>query len=145
MKSVQTVKIISCFWEYLLTGTQTNKIERGKRWKWPLHLPQSSSPKKRTYLYKSNHWRCSVKKSVLKIFARFTGKDLCWSFFLIKSQTHRSATLLKRDSQVFSCEICKIVRSTCFEEHLQTTASIHNNLSIIFCSLRLYIIQKLSL
>ena len=28
--------------------------------------------------------RCSVKKVVLKNFADFTGKHLCWSLFLIK-------------------------------------------------------------
>ena len=33
---------------------------------------------------KSSHCRCSLKKYVLKNFANFTGKHLCWSFFLIK-------------------------------------------------------------
>ena len=32
---------------------------------------------------RSSHWRCSIKKVVLKNFAIFTGKHLCWSFFLI--------------------------------------------------------------
>ena len=32
---------------------------------------------------RNNHQRCSVKKVVLKYFAIFTGKHLCWSFFLI--------------------------------------------------------------
>ena len=31
--------------------------------------------------YRSSHRRCSVKKGVLKNFANFTGKHLCWSFF----------------------------------------------------------------
>ena len=35
---------------------------------------------------KSSHWRCSIKKVVLKNFAIFTGKHLCWSTFLIKLQ-----------------------------------------------------------
>ena len=35
---------------------------------------------------RSNHQRCSVKKAVLKYFAIFTGKHLCWSLFLIKFQ-----------------------------------------------------------
>ena len=34
---------------------------------------------------------------VLKNFANFTGKHLCWSLFLIRLQG-RPATLLKRDS-----------------------------------------------
>ena len=39
------------------------------------------------------------KKVVLKNFAIFTEKRLCWSLFLIKLQAWRSATLLKRDSK----------------------------------------------
>ena len=35
---------------------------------------------------------------VLKNFANFTGKDLCWSFFLLKLQAQRTATLLKPGS-----------------------------------------------
>ena len=35
---------------------------------------------------KSSHRRCSVKKGVLRNFAKFTGKHLCQSLFLIKLQ-----------------------------------------------------------
>ena len=35
---------------------------------------------------KSSRQRCSGKKGVLKNFANFTGKCLCWSLFLIKLQ-----------------------------------------------------------
>ena len=35
---------------------------------------------------------------VLKIFANFTGKHLCWSLFFTKLQAFRPATLLKIDS-----------------------------------------------
>ena len=38
------------------------------------------------------------KKAVLKNFAIFTGKHLCWSVFFIKWQNFSPATLLKRDS-----------------------------------------------
>ena len=38
------------------------------------------------------------KKSILRNFAIFTGKHLCWSLFLIKLQAFKSAILLKRDS-----------------------------------------------
>ena len=38
------------------------------------------------------------KKAVLKNFSILTGKHLCWSLFLIKLWSFRSATLLKRDS-----------------------------------------------
>ena len=51
---------------------------------------------------KTVHFRSSClqvfnKIGVLKNFARFTGKHLCWSIFLIKLQRFRSATSLKRD------------------------------------------------
>ena len=36
--------------------------------------------------YRSSHHRCFCKKGVLKSFANFTGKHLCWSLFLIKLQ-----------------------------------------------------------
>ena len=48
--------------------------------------------------YRSSYRRCSIKKAVLKNFAIFTGKHLCWGLFLIKLQVSRPATLLKRDS-----------------------------------------------
>ena len=51
-------------------------------------------------LYKSSHQRCSVKKGVLRNFAKFTGKHLCQSLFFNK-----------------------VAGNTFFTEHLQTTAS----------------------
>ena len=37
-------------------------------------------------------------------------------------QAFRPATLLKRDSQVLTCEICRIFQNTYFDEHLRATA-----------------------
>ena len=55
------------------------------------------------------------KKSVLKSFAKFSGKHLCQSLFFNKLSGLRPATLLKNKlTQVFSCEFCKILESTCF-------------------------------
>ena len=34
-----------------------------------------------THFNRSSHRRCSLKTAVLKNFAIFTGKRLCWSFF----------------------------------------------------------------
>ena len=69
--------------------------------------------------FRSNHQRCSIKKVILKNFAIFTRKHLCWSLFLIKLppglQLYKKETL----TQVFSCEYYE----TCFEEHLQTAAT----------------------
>ena len=60
--------------------------------------------------YRSSHWRCSVRKGALKNFTNFTGKQLCWSLFLLSCQP----------------PVCKIFKKrfqhSC-EEHLQVTAS----------------------
>ena len=39
--------------------------------------------------YKSSNRRYSIKKTVLKNFAIFTGRHLCWSLFLIKLMDFR--------------------------------------------------------
>ena len=49
------------------------------------------------------------KKAVFKKSSILTGKQLCWSLFLVKLQAIRSVTLLKEIlTQVFVCEYCKI-------------------------------------
>ena len=45
---------------------------------------------------RSSHRRCSVKKGVLRNFAKFTGKHLYQSLFFNKIAGLRSATLLKK-------------------------------------------------
>ena len=50
------------------------------------------------------------KKAAVKNFAIFTGKHLCWSFYLVKLW-------------IFSCEYCAIFKNTYFEEQLSTAAS----------------------
>ena len=47
---------------------------------------------------RSSHWNSSVKKGVFRNFASFTGRQLCWSLFLIELQTFRPAVLLEIDS-----------------------------------------------
>ena len=73
--------------------------------------------------YRSSHPRCSIKKAVFKIFAIFTGKQLCWSLFLIICSV--PATLLKRDSNtgVFLWILQKFLGAPFFIEHLRTTVS----------------------
>ena len=72
----------------------------------------------------SNHQRCSVKKGVLKKIANFTGKHLCWSFFLIKLQL-----------RLLSYEICEIFKNTYFEEHLRTTTAKSSEKNRDYCHL----------
>ena len=57
-----------------------------------------------------------MKKSVLKNFTNFTGRQLCCGFFLIKWQAFWHATLLKRGpSPGFPCEYLEIFKNTYFE------------------------------
>ena len=46
--------------------------------------------------FRSSHRRCSVKKGVLRNFAKFTGKHLCQSLFFNKVAGLRPETLLKK-------------------------------------------------
>ena len=39
--------------------------------------------------FKSSHQRCSIRRTIFRNFAIFTGKHLCWSLFLIKLQIFR--------------------------------------------------------
>ena len=62
------------------------------------------------------------KKSLLKNFAKFTGKHLNQNLFFDKGlQFFKKKKAL---AQVFSCEHCKISKSSSFTEHLRTTASV---------------------
>ena len=56
------------------------------------------------------------KIGVLKDFANFTGKHLCWSLFLIKVLTN---FIKNSPIQVFSCEMWKNFKNTFSTEHLQ--------------------------
>ena len=69
---------------------------------------------------RSNHGKCSIKKGVLRNFAKFTGKHLRWMSGLM------SATLLKKRLQHMRSPVnfAKFLRTPFFTEHLRTTASI---------------------
>ena len=71
---------------------------------------------------RSSHPRCSIKKGVLKNFAKFTGKHQCQSLFFNKVD---SETL----TQMFASEFCEIFKNTLFTVHLWTTASHPENFS----------------
>ena len=45
---------------------------------------------------RSSHRRCSLKSSVTKNFANFTGKHHCWRLFLINLLAKRPAPILKK-------------------------------------------------
>ena len=64
------------------------------------------------------------KICVAENFAKPTGKNLCWSLFLIKLQTS-SLQLCQNGTpaQVFSHQFCEISSVTFFKEYLQEAAS----------------------
>ena len=64
--------------------------------------------------YRNSHQRCSVRKRVLRNFAKFTGKHLCQSLFFNNK---------KALAQMFSCEFCEISKNPFFIKRLQETAS----------------------
>ena len=66
------------------------------------------------FIQKRRRWRCSVKKGVIRNFAKFTGKHLCQKLFFKKESL----------AQVFSSEFCEISKNTFFTEHVWTTASV---------------------
>ena len=59
---------------------------------------------------RSSQQRSSIKKVVLKIFAKFTRKYLCQILFFNKVEGLRAATLLKRDPG--TGEFCEISKNT---------------------------------
>ena len=72
------------------------------------------------YILRSSHQRRFAKNGVLKNFAKFTEKHLCWSLFLIK--LHK-LYWKETPTQMFSCEFCDNFKNTYLEEHLQMVAS----------------------
>ena len=80
---------------------------------------------------RSNHRRCSVKKGVLRNFAKFTGKHLCQSLFF-NQVAGGTCNLIKKETlaQVFSCEFCEIFKNTFFTEHVWATASLPRSNSV---------------
>ena len=66
-------------------------------------------------LFRNSHQRCSIKKDVLKNFAKFTGKHLCQSLFFNK--------VVGFLVQVFSCDFCEMLKNAFFTEQLRVAAS----------------------
>ena len=59
------------------------------------------------------HSEVFCEKGVFRSFAKFTGKHLCQSLFLINFQASTcNFTKNKTLTQVFSCEFCKISKNT---------------------------------
>ena len=50
-------------------------------------------------IFRSSHWRCSIKKAILKHFVIFTGKHLCRGLFFNKVAGHQACNFIKRRLQ----------------------------------------------
>ena len=100
---------LSLSWFYLL---QWKPLENEKRSSF--HLTSSFRSEDTEAVVQ----RCSVRKSVLRNFVKFTAKHLCQSPFFNK-------VFIKKEilAQVFSWEFCEISKNTFFAELLWTTAS----------------------
>ena len=66
-----------------------------------------------TWIGRSRHRRCSIKKGVLGNFAKFTGKHLCQRLFFNKVTGLRPATLLKKSlwNTCFPVNFTKFLRT----------------------------------
>ena len=78
---------------------------------------------------------CSLRKRVLRNFAKFTGKSLCQSLFLNKVAGLRPATLLKKSlwHRCFPVNFAKFIR----------TSFLQNTLGGCFCLIHFSYLQTL--
>ena len=79
-----------------------------------------------TSLDRSSHRRCSVRKGVLRNFAKYTGKRLCPGLFFNKDA---ACNFIKKETlaQVFSYEFCEISKNNFFTGPLCATVSTHKD------------------
>ena len=77
------------------------------------------------WISRSSHQRCSMKKTVLTNFAKFTGKHLRQSLFCNEVARLRPATLLKKRlwHRCFPVNFAKFLSAPFFTEHFRETAS----------------------
>ena len=80
-------KMDSFEWRYFLNGLISKYVHitsaKSRKTLNTIRIKNLGQEKQKVF-----HRRCSIKKMFLKI-AKFTGKHLCWSLFLIKLQTWR--------------------------------------------------------
>ena len=76
-------------------------------------------------MYSSSHRRCSVRKGVLRNFAKFTGKQMCQGLFFNKVAGLRlqACNFMKKEALAIPVNFAKFPRTPFFTEHLQAAAS----------------------
>ena len=75
--------------------------------------------------WRSSHRWCSLKKGVLRNFAKFIGKHICQRLFSNKVAGLRRATSLRKSFwyRCFPVNSAKFLRTAFFAEHFWTNAS----------------------
>ena len=73
-----------------------------------------------SFIFRSSQQRCSMRKDVLRNFAKFTGEHLCQRLFLNKVAGLRPAILIKKRlwHRCFPVNFAKFLRTPLFTEHL---------------------------
>ena len=97
---------------------------------------------------RSNRLQMFFKIGVLKSFAIFRGKQLCWSLFLIKLQALVLQHYLKekRDPNTcISCEYCKIFKNSFFYRTLLVAASAESKICLWYYSHNVFNPNKVGL
>ena len=82
--------------------------------------------------FRGSHRRCSVRKGVVRDFAKVTGKHLCQSLVF-----NKVAGLAQVLEQVISCDFWEISKNTFFTEHIRVIASgwLYGKIMLIKCLL----------
>ena len=75
------------------------------------------------YAYRSSRFQMFFKIGLLKSFANFTGKHLCWSLFLKKNLQAQGLQLYqkKASAQLLSCEVYEIFKNIFLYKTLPVT------------------------
>ena len=81
---------------------------------------------------RSSHSQMFFKIGLRKNFTNFTGKDLCWSLFLITLQTLRPFYQKETPTQVVSCKICENFKIIFFYRTLPVAASGADSIQLPF-------------
>ena len=76
-------------------------------------------------VHRSNHWRCFVKKGVLRDFAKFTGKHLCQRLFF-----NKIAAILFKKSLWHRCFPVN------FAKYLRTPFSQNTSEQLLLCTVQ---------
>ena len=86
-----------------------------------LHMCSERYPRR----IRSCHRRCSIKKVFLKISQNSQEKTCSKVSFLVKFQAS-ACNYIKKETpaQMFSCQLCEIIKNIFFTEHLRATGGV---------------------